>query len=174
MFIYISILKTFEKRQIYLISFFHVLAYLTYFKTVLHNYYNIIKTEKDKTVYLSIILAFQSTVNIYYSSINTSDLSNNIGDVIYISYLDTVKTSYQHIKTSKLYITIGATGDIVYLDTGKTPNQPIKTTKLYITNGDADIVDYPGAVENEHIRAIDDAVQTSNVNIKMGEPGITI
>ena len=122
----------------------------------------------------ALTLQVWSGTSIYDNNIKTSDLYNNLGDTTYISCIDAVKTSYLHFKTTKLYITINAARDIVYLNTDKSSNQHIMITRLYITNGDTNIVHYQSVIQNEHFRAIDDTVETSNVNIKKGKPGIAI
>ena len=58
------------------------------------------------------------------------------------------------------------------MDAAETSNQHIETTKLYITIGDADIAVYLCIIIDELFRAI--SAETSNVNIKTGEPDVAI
>ena len=99
------------------------------------------------TSLIIIILAFQYTADISYNNIKTSDSTS-------LSVPQEISSTWTQ------------------------PRHPTSTSKHRSSTSptvtQTSCVDYLGTIKNEHLRAINDAVETSNVNVKMGEPNITI
>ena len=85
-FIYYIYLTTFIQQKSYIILLFDIILNILYIKIHIHIEYSINNIENSKTIYSTIILDFNNTIDISYNRIKTSESYMTIGEKTVITY----------------------------------------------------------------------------------------